>query len=164
MLKNIYYYYFSNKSKERQQFRHSEKVRNNAPNEDSVGSAFAQILRSKRHFAAAKVVEQIQKNPAELGPKIKIFLKNENNQPKKWTNLESLAEYFNQDMAVSDFRAFRINVNKSSGFNAVPCWETLHIDKMKLSPDRQFIIQTENSIRCPMQEVSQNYLYILLAF
>ena len=35
----------------------------------------------------------------------------------------------------------------------MPSWETLHMEKMKLSPDRQFIIQTENSIKCPMQEV-----------
>ena len=146
------YLCFSKKS-QRQQFRDSEKVRQNAPTNESVGSAFAQILRSQGHFDAAKIVEKIQENPSEMGPKIKILLKKEENQPKKWTSLDALSEYFDLDMSVSDFKAFRESLNKTSGFNAVPSWETLHMEKMKLSPDRQFIIQTENSIKCPMQEV-----------
>ena len=92
-----------------------------------------------------------------MGPKIKVLLKKDKNQPKKWTSLDALSEYFDLDMSVSDFKAFRESLNKTSGFNAVPSWETLHMEKMKLSPDRQFIIQAENSIKCPMQEVRLDF-------
>ena len=98
------------------------------------------------------MVEKIREEPAKLGPELKKFLKNEN-KPKKWTSIEALAEFFDSDKSVSEFRAYRENVNKSAGINAMPCWDILYTEKIKMSPDRRFITQTVNRVLCPMQEV-----------
>ena len=123
--------------------------------------AFVQTLREQGHFEAAKAVDQIRKNPTELGPKVKVFLKNEN-QPKKWTNLEALAWYFDLDMSVSEYKSQRININRTSGINSVPCWDTLYSEKLKCGIDKHFIIQTQNNIQCPMQVVCKNSFFRIL--
>ena len=106
-----------------QRERDSKKVRENAPTKDSIGLAFVQSLRLDGHHEAAFVAQEIWKNP-ELGPRLKDFLKKENN-PEKWRNLDALANFFDRDMTVAEYNSLRKNVNETSGINAMPCYDTI---------------------------------------
>ena len=156
----IYIFFnFSDKSKA-QKLKDAQKVRDNAPNKGSIGYSFVQILRLEGHNKAAFVVDEIRKNPGELGPRLAAFLKQEN-QPEKWSILDVLADFFDRDLSVSDYKAHRTNVNKSSGIKSWPSWNILANEKRKCCPDS--ILQTdENTIQCSMQNVSHSiYIYIL---
>ena len=144
---------FSGKSKA-QKLKDAQKVRDNAPNKGSIGYSFVQILRLEGHNKAAFVVDKIRKNPGELGPRLAAFVKQENH-PEKWSSLDVLADFFDRDLSVSDYKAHRKNVNKSSGIKSWPSWNTLANEKRKCCPDS--ILQTdENTIQCSMQNVSHS--------
>ena len=147
---------FDKKSKS-QRMRDSQKVRENAPNKGSIGYSFVQNLRFEGHHKAATVVDEIRKNPGVLGPRLAAFLKKENH-PEKWSNLDVLAEFFDRNLTVAEYKAERINANKSSGISSWPCWNIISNEKRKCCPEG--IIQTgENSIKCPMQNVSDSIHY-----
>ena len=132
----------------------AQKVRDNAPNKGSIGYSFVQILRLEGHNKAAFVVDEIRKNPGELGPRLAAFVKQENH-PEKWSSLDVLADFFDRDLSVSDYNAHRKNVNKSSGIKSWPSWNILANEKRKCCPDS--ILQTdENTIQCSMQNVSHS--------
>ena len=143
-----------------QRERDSKKVRENAPTKDSIGLAFVQSLRSDGHHSAAFVAQEIWKNP-ELGPKLKAFLKKENN-PEKWRNIDVLANFFDQDMSVSDYNSLRENVNKTAGINAMPCYDILYKEKLKCCLEPDSIIQTEDNVQCSMQDLCKHDFFRLV--
>ena len=112
--------------KSKSQFmKDSQKVRKNAPNKDSIAYGFVQNLRLDGDHDAAFVVEEIRKNPGELGPILKAILKKEIHS-EKWTNLDVLANFFDQDMTVKEYNDKRKSVNETSGINAMPCYDIVY--------------------------------------
>ena len=75
-----FFFNFSDKSKP-QKLKDSKRVRDSAPNKGSIAYGFVQNLRLEGHHKAAFVVDEIRKNPGELGPRLAAFLKQEN-QPE----------------------------------------------------------------------------------
>ena len=87
----------------------------------SVHLASAQVYRHQGHHDAAFVVQEVAKDPANLGPKIREFISNPRPEPKRMSIDELTAMHLRNDLTKKQFQdltsTFNSSVFESLGIN-----------------------------------------------
>ena len=98
--------------------------------------AASQVLRQEGHKDAAYVVKHLQKDPDELGPKLRRAIDMDlDTPPEKANHMKVLSLIFRRHESVSSYDDWAKTVNAVAGYRLMPCYKTVAKSKIFLHPE-----------------------------
>ena len=118
--------------------RLARQVRECKEGHDAGAIVFAasQVLRQEGHKDAAYVVKHLQKDPDELGPKLRRAIDMDlDTPPEKANHMKVLSLIFRRHESVSSYDDWAKTVNAVAGYRLMPCYKTVAKSKIFLHPE-----------------------------